>query len=340
MGTVVTDDGINFGQAGGIPKRSSGIGWNSITTPAQLVAYLITGGRPELLATASVGTGSPLPGSQNHGGLSPRGARHARGPGDPAAPKYPPDWSIKFNAIAPNAQYDELTIDQLLRLKDEAYNRYRYFEYEAQATQLQGGDSSFFQSMSDRWGGTFRQVDTALKNAQVPVHELNSFLADKVQGPLVYGQPYAGPSIGEPNDPQDTPYPISRPYGQGVENAFLVAFGGSGSPTAPELPDVGDDTGYTQGGKLPRAAVNPDVATNERVANRIEAAATVAQAGAAGFNELLNGGTATVHTWTDNGMRYVQVVSEGTMLSVGQARYVLSHWARTPDQDLPNAPNE
>jgi hypothetical protein len=261
----------------------------------------------------------------------------------PDMPAYSPDWSIKFTPIL--SSLDQLTRDQLQSYKNEAYNRYVYSQYQLKIARRDHlpVDIALYQAESDYWSTVFRKVDTALFNATTQVKRLNDFLNRNDLGPLIYGTPYSGPTIGESGvlANNEEVFEISRPFTRGAADATLVALGGHGSPTTPELPEVDDDTGFTDP-KLARRAINPSIATNEQLENRVESAATVATGLAAGLNEALRGGRVFVDTYVQDHARYLVVVdpNTGTQLSPDQGRYILSHWAGTPAANLPKAPDE
>jgi hypothetical protein len=256
-------------------------------------------------------------------------------------PAYLPDWSIKFTPIL--SSLDDLTRGQLQSYKNEAYNRYAYFQYQLKIAQRNHlpVDIALYQAESDYWSTVFRKVDTALTNAGDVVIALNRFLSDNADGPLVYGSPYSGPTFGSRGNPEWTVYTLSRPFGQSLGAGVRVAIGAQPGPIAKELPEVDDDSGLTDP-KLGRGAINPDNYSNETLENTGEAAPAVAQGLAGGLNELLSGGRVKVGIQTYLGARYiiVQSISTNEILSASEAREVLSNWAKTPDADLPKAPEE
>jgi hypothetical protein len=265
--------------------------------------------------------------------------------------KYSPNFNIAFpkGFLPDGTPPDYMPLSQLQSLKDEAYNRWRYYSSLllrlALSTSTDNVKMAAVQAQAIQWRQVFETVDALITNENQPAKEVAAFLAQH-RGQVRYGWSPAdiatiGPSGGGSFSGYDS-YTISRPLGDTVLDTGGAALNGTSGPATPPLDtDVDDDSGYTKPSprKNPGGAANPDRATNEAGDAAGEAAPGAVTSTADLANEIKNGGIAIVKTWSFGEQYGVVVVSPtGMELTPNQGRNILERWAGVPEQDLPPDP--
>jgi hypothetical protein len=264
---------------------------------------------------------------------------------------YRPNFDIKFpkGFLPGGTPPDFVPLDELQKLKDEAYNRWQFYQHlidsPLDSAFTRQVDRTTFHAQADQWQKIFETVDALLIKEKLPASEVAEFLSEN-SGKVIYGpNPSDFGSIGPGgggSSPGYDEYIISRPAVQTLVNSAQTALNGNPGPVTPSSDGVDDSTGYVT--PSPRKnimkAENPGRATNQ-IGDAIgNAAPSAVETGLDVLTEVISGGKVVAKTWTSNGMNGILVVDPhtGQALTGYQARNILHSWANVPDKDLPPDP--